>query len=264
MSKVKSAIFEGGVSHKRLGPKPHRLRYSVFSLLLDLGEIDRLDRRLRLFSRNRFNLFSFFDKDFGAGTGDVDGHVRGLLRDNGIDIGQGRIALLSYPRVLGYVFNPLSVYFCYGEDGALRAINYEVSNTFGERRSYLIPVSQGTGNQIHQKCAKALYVSPFLKSGGAYAFHVEPPGERVRVAITYRDGAKPLLKALFHGERRPLGDRQLLSVALRYPMLTWKVISAIHFEALRLWLKGVRAEKRKPSEPYAVSFEPAKDGGAQR
>jgi len=264
MSEFNSAIFEGEVSHKRLGPKTHRLCYSVFSLLLDLGEIERLDRRLRLFSRNRFNLFSFFDKDFGAGSGDIDGHVRAILRDNGLDIGRGRIALLCYPRVLGYVFNPLSVYFCYGEDGALRAINYEVSNTFGERRSYLIPVGEGAGNQIYQECEKALYVSPFLKPSGAYVFHVEPPGKRVRVGITYRDGAKPLLKALFHGERRPLSDRQLLSLALRYPLMAWKVISGIHFEALRLWLKGVRVEKRHPTEPYAVSFEPANDRAPER
>ena len=264
MSQLNSAIFEGEVSHKRLGPRLHRLRYRVFTLLLDLGEIDRLDHRLKLFSRNRFNLFSFFDKDYGDGGGDIDQHIRGLLRDNGLEIGRGRIALLCYPRVLGYVFNPLSVYFCYGEDGALRAINYEVSNTFGERHSYLIPAPEEAGKQIHQKCAKALHVSPFLKTSGSYAFQVEPPGNRVRVGITYRDGGKPMLKALFRGLRRPLSDRQLLAMALRYPLVTWKVIGGIHFEALRIWLKGVRAEKRQPTKPYAVSFEPANDRGGER
>ena len=264
MTGIRSAIFEGEVGHKRLGPKPHRLRYRVFSILLDLGELDRLDGSLRLFSRNRFNLFSFFDADHGAGGGSIEQHIRGLLRDNGLDTGTGRIALLCYPRVLGYVFNPLSIYFCHFEDGTLAAINYEVSNTFGERRSYLIAVHEAADGQIFQKCTKALYVSPFLRSSGAYTFHIEPPGKRIRVGITCREGSEPILKALFCGARRPFTDGKLLQLALRYQLVTLKVIGGIHFEALRLWLKGLRVRQREPGPSYAVSFVPDSEKGAKK
>ena len=138
-----SSVYFGTVLHQRLRPVRHELSYRVFSLLLDLDEIPALAARLRLFSHNRFNLFSFHDRDHGARRpGPSRLHIEGQLARAGIALDGGAIRLLCFPRVLGYVFNPLSIYFCHHRDGELRAILYEVKNTFGEQHGYLIPVSQ--------------------------------------------------------------------------------------------------------------------------
>lgn len=254
MSAPASAIYAGEVVHKRLRPRRHRLRYSVFSTLIDLSELPDLDRRLRLFSWNRFNLFSFHEADHGPGrAGGLEAHIRALLAERDLDIGRGRIALLCYPRVLGYVFNPLSVYFCHDEESGLRAIVYEVSNTFQERCSYVVPVPGDAGSTIFQSCRKQLYVSPFLSHGGRYTFHIDPPGQRTAVGVTVREGGGPVLKAHFSGRRQPLTDGTLLRALVRYPLMTWKVIAAIHVEALKLWLKGLRTTARPKAVRYAVA-----------
>ncbi|MGI9382579.1 MAG: DUF1365 domain-containing protein [Methyloligellaceae bacterium] len=261
MSTPASAIYVGEVVHKRLRPRWHHLRYSVFSALIDLSELPELDRRLRLFSWNRFNVFSFHDADHGPGRAEgLEAHMRALLAEHGLDIGGGRIRLLCYPRLLGYVFNPLSVYFCHGEDGSLGAIVYEVSNTFHERCSYVVPVRESAGGTIFQACRKQLYVSPFLSHVGRYTFHIEPPGRRTTVGVTVRDGDGPLLKTHFIGRRRPLTDGTLLRALLRYPLMTWKVTGAIHLEALKLWLKGLRTTARPKAARYAVKSVDAGEG----
>lgn len=261
MSSPASAIYVGEVVHKRLRPRLHHLRYSVFSALLDLSELSELDRRLRLFSWNRFNLFSFHDADHGPGCArGLEAHVRALLAEHGLDIRGGRIRLLCYPRVLGYVFNPLSVYFCHREDGSLSAIVYEVSNTFKERRSYVVPVGESAGGTIFQACPKQLYVSPFISGFGHYTFHIDPPGRRTTVGVTVRDRNGPLLKAHFSGRRRLLTDGTLLRALFRYPLMTWKVIAAIHVEGLKLWLKGLRATERAKTARYTVTFVGPGDG----
>ena len=134
-----SAIYAGLVTHLRLRPRRHALRYRLFQLLIDLDDLPKLDRHLRLFSRGRFNLISFHDKDHGDGRGDLRAYVEGVLKDAAIPFDGGAIRILCLPRVLGYVFNPISLYFCHARSGALRAILYEVNNTFGQRHSYLFP-----------------------------------------------------------------------------------------------------------------------------
>ena len=160
-----SALYRGGVTHRRLRPRDHRLNYRVFWLLLDLAEIDDLDRRLRLFSRNRFNLLSFHDRDHGDGSGAaLRPQVEAWLERAGVALEGGPIRLLTMPRVLGYVFNPISLYYCHRADGRLAAVVYEVTSTFGVRHAYVIPVpveDQAAG-LIRQGAAKALYVSPFM------------------------------------------------------------------------------------------------------
>ncbi|MGH6967203.1 MAG: DUF1365 domain-containing protein [Phenylobacterium sp.] len=254
-----SFLYRGAVMHQRRRPKPHRLSYRVFWLLLDLAEIDDLDRQLRLFSRGRTNLLSFHDRDYGDGSGaSLRPQVEDWLRRADIDIGAGPIRLLTMPRVLGYVFNPISLYYCHEIDGRLAAVIYEVTSTFGERRAYVIPlpVEDQQAGRIRQGAAKALYVSPFLSMDMAYEFRGHAPGARLDLAITGLDAEGPLITAVMSGERRPLEDRDLLVAAVAVPLLTLKVIAAIHWEALKLWLKGAPLTRRPPTVGAPVAVPP--------
>ena len=247
---VASVLYVGHVMHRRTRPRAHRLRYRLFSLLLDLDEIDRLAQRLRLFSRNRFNLFAFHDRDYAAGTREpLRAQVERHLAAAGLDLGGGSIRLLTMPRILGFAFNPLSVYFCHDRNGALRAILYEVNNTFGQRHSYLIPVGDRRDGIVRQHCDKRLYVSPFMAMGMDYRFRIGLPGENVAIHITGSDGEGPLIVASFSGKRRELTDGALMRAFLSYPLLTLKVIAGIHWEALLLWAKGVQLQER-PAPPH--------------
>ena len=240
----RSALFAGHVVHQRTRPKPHRLRYSVFYLALDLEEASAVGAALRLFSVNRFNLFSFHERDHGDGSSlPLLEQIRTKLRAAELDAG-GAIVLMTMPRMLGYAFNPLSLYFCYRKDGALAAILYEVNNTFGQRHTYLIPAIPDADGLVRQESAKSLYVSPFLDTDMSYAFVTAPPKERVAISIIARDAQGPVLIARLLANRVPLADRTLLRALLAYPFLTLKVVAAIHWEALRLWLKGVRLTAR--------------------
>jgi DUF1365 family protein len=236
---MNSALYAGVVVHSRLRPKKHRLTYRVFSLLVDLDEIEPLARRLKLFAHNRAGLFSLHDKDHGAGDGNLRGWVDAQLGAAGVSLAAPRITLLCYPRIFGYVFNPLTVWFCSDGD-VLRAILYEVHNTFGERRTYVIRVGDG-GGVVEQTCAKDLYVSPFIPMQAGYAFHIEPPDDRVLVRIDESDAEGLLLRASFSGKRGELTDGALLRAFFAYPLMTLKVTAAIHWEGLKLWLKGVPA-----------------------
>ena len=235
---TRSALYEGWVMHRRLRPRVHRFKYRVFSLLLDLDDLPALDSRLRLFSWNRWNLFSFHDRDHGpAGTRDMRGWIDAQLEGAGIAPG-GAKRLLCYPRILGYTFNPLSVWFCDDEQGAPKAIIYEVHNTYDEGHCYVFPV---TGDALSRHdCAKDFYVSPFLSKDHRYHFRITPPDEKVAVAINETQGGDTILNASFAGAHRDLTDRALLSVFFRYPLMTLKVVVAIHYEAVRLMLKGIR------------------------
>lgn len=247
-----SAIYIGHVAHLR--PGKHRLRYSVFMLALDLDEIPALDARLTCFSHNRFNLLSLFDRDHGDGRDEPIRHrIEAKLRDADIAWDGGRIVLLTMPRLLNYVFNPLSVYFCYRRNGDLAALAHEVSNTFGERHFYILPPSSASDGQITQRCDKAFFVSPFLEMDLRYEFQVTPPGARAVVAMTVKRGDDIALTASFAGERYDLTDANLLRAWAGNPLMTLKVIAGIHWEALKMWAKGVRylgrARPANPSEP---------------
>lgn len=254
MSTMACCAYAGMVVHKRLVPTLHAFSYRVFSLSLDVDEIDHLARSLRLFSRNRWNLLSFHDRDHGNRDGTpVASHVRAVLRAAGLEYASGRITLLCYPRLLGFVFNPLSVYFCYRQDGHLGAIVYEVSNTFRERKSYVIPVAQDDGRVIAQSCAKEMYVSPFTSRSGRYGFRVLPPGKTVVVGVDFSSGEGPVLKTHFRGERRNLSDWTIVGLVARHPLMTFKVVVGIHMQATRLWLKGVPLVERHVSPAYSFT-----------
>ena len=255
MSKeLTSAIYVGKVMHQRLRPRRHKLSYRMFSLLLDIDEIDGLAGRLRLFSRNRFNLFSFHDADHGdRACVSLRAHVERHLAAAGLQSG-GAIRLFSMPRILGYVFNPISIYFCHRRDGQLQAILYEVNNTFGQRHSYLIPANAEEGNIVEQRCEKRFFVSPFMGLDMDYGFRVGLPAKDMSVRITGSDGEGAMIVAAFTGEREELSDKALLRIFLSHPLLTLKVVAGIHWEAARLWLKGIQLHERPAAPGSPVTY----------
>jgi DUF1365 family protein len=245
---LSSAIYRGTVVHDRRRPKRHRLRYAVFYLLLDLDELAALDRRYRLFGFNRRAPLAFYDRDHGPADGTaLRPWVDARLRDAGLEPDGGAVKLLCLPRMLGYVFNPLSIYFCYRDDGGLQAILYEVCNTHGERHTYVIPAPQRDRPVVRQSCAKTLYVSPFIDMDATYQFRVVPPGDTVRVTIREEDREGPILAASFSGTRTELDGLSLARCIAAFPFLTFKVIVAIHWEALQLLLRGFRVFRHTPA-----------------
>jgi DUF1365 family protein len=247
--------------HRRLRPRRHEFAYRGFWFVFDIDEIDALARRLPLFSRNRFNLFSFYDRDYGDRSGvalreQIERHMTaaGMAPDG------GAILLLTLPRMLGYVFNPLSVYFLHAAGGGLRAILWEVSNTFGARHAYLIPVADPGASAIRQACAKRLHVSPFLDMDMTYEFRVTLPAARTLVSIIGSDAGGAMLVAAMNGERRELTDGALLRAFARVPFMTLKVMAAIHWEALWIWGKGVAFRPSPPPPETAVTLMPEARG----
>lgn len=241
-----SALFLGEVMHARARPRRHRMNYRVFSLLLDFDELKAISASSCLFGYNRSAILSFWDTDHGDGSaGGLRAWIEARLREaDRLEEGMS-IRVLCYPRMFGYVFNPLTVYFCHASGGALRAILYEVCNTFGERHTYVIPVEDGATGPVRQGCAKELYVSPFMPMACSYRFHIEPPGDKVLVRIDESDAEGPLLIASFSGRREPMSDRSLMRALIRYPLMTLKVTVGIHIEALRIWWKGIPVHRHR-------------------
>ncbi|MGV1761823.1 DUF1365 domain-containing protein [Rhizobium sp. A22-96] len=260
-----SALFPGHVTHARLKPKQHRLSYRIYSLLIDLDELDEIDRRLRLLSIDRFNLFSFYRKDRGDRSGsDLKRQVEQRMREAGIEPDGGAIRLLTMPRLLGWAFNPLSVFFCYARDESLKAILWEVDNTFGERHGYMIPVEAGSGSEIVQHCDKAFYVSPFMDMDLRYKFRVSPPDELLSIRIETFDRDGIVMTARHVARRTALTDKALLKAFFAIPFLTLRVVGGIHWEALKIWLKGIRlrVHPTPPQEPVSFVRPPYADGKA--
>ena len=257
-----SALYPGHVSHVRLKPRFHRLNYRIYSLLLDLDELDQLDHRLKWFSVDRFNLFSFHRRDRGDGSGrDLKGQVERAMRAAGVEPDGGPVRLLTMPRLLGWAFNPLSTYFCYRRDDTLVAILWEVDNTFRQRHAYMIPVEGiGDDGEIVQQCDKALYVSPFMEMDLTYRFRVRPPRENLSIRIDTSDAEGKVLAARHVACKKELTDRALLGAFFTIPLLTLRVVAGIHWEALKIWLKRVRLVSRPapPDEPVSVVRLPAR------
>ena len=250
-----SFIYNGQVIHKRFKPKQHFFKYNVFSLLLDLSEIDELDKKISFFSYNKFNLISFFDKDHGERNGNsLVEWVKFNLKKIGIDTINIKIKLLCYPRIFGYVFNPLSIFFVYDRNSKLIAILYEVKNTFGEQHTYVFKASS-YNNNIENNCEKKFYVSPFMDLSSKYFFKILDPNKKLSIIINQSDNQGKLLYASQDGIRSELNSKNLIFSYFRHPLMTFKIISAIHFEALRLWMKGIKLVKKEKKIKNNISIE---------
>lgn len=242
-----AALYFGQVMHARLKPIGHRFSYRVMSLLIDLDRLEAADRQSPLFGVNRAALYSFSESDHGERDGSrLRLYVQRRATELGIDLTGGRVWLLCYPRLLGYTFNPLSVYFCHRAGGELALIIYEVRNTFGDIHAYVLPVKPGELSDagVRQQQEKLFYVSPFIAMAMRYHFRVSPPGERVKLRILETDREGPLLAATFSGRRRALTTAALLRSFFSLPLVTVKIVAAIHWQALRLWIKGARLVPR--------------------
>ena len=238
-----AALYFGDVMHARLKPMGHRFSYRVMSLLIDLGRLDAADRQSRLFGVNRAALYSFHEADHGDRDGTpLPQFAQRRAREHGLDLTGGRVLLLCYPRLLGYTFNPLSVYFCYLACGRLALMIYEVRNTFGDIHCYALPVNSADESVagIRQQQDKLFYVSPFVEMAMRYHFRVSPPSDTVKLRILETDREGPLLAATFNGRRHALTGAALLRSFIALPLLPFKIIAAIHWEALRLWCKGAK------------------------
>jgi len=255
MKGLNSSLYTCRIAHRRSRPRRHHLSYGAFYMLLDLDELERIDEESRWFSHNRFNVLSFHDADHGPGSGTpLRPWIENQLDHAGVELDGGRIEVLCLPRILGYAFNPLTVYYCHNPAGNIRAILYEVNNTFGERHTYLFPIESDDGRLLRHDCAKRFHVSPFMDVAGRYHFRTRQPGDTLFLHIHQTDEDGPLLDAWVRGERESLTDRRLVEKLWRYPLLTVKVIAGIHWEALKLWLKGVGLRSRPAAPEQAVTI----------
>lgn len=250
-----TGIYTGLVVHRRLRPKTHLLRYRVFTLLLDLDHLGEIPDDAGLLKINRLGLISFYERDHGDGRREgLRRWVNERLMGAGIeDPSKLSVRVLCYPRILGFVFNPLTVYFCDNADNETVALLYEVNNTMGERHTYVIPVTGDKTPPIRQECTKAMYVSPFTPMQGRYSFRILPPADSVTVGIQQSNSEGPLLNASFTGDWSPLSNRNLVTALVRHPLMTAKVIAGIHVEAFKLWRKGIPFFKHEPQKNGSVS-----------
>jgi uncharacterized protein len=259
---IEPGLYVGSVMHRRSRPVQRRFEYRVFWLVLDLDRLPETMSALKLMSVERFNLLSFYARDYADGRdGPLRDKVAALATAAGF-AADGPMLLMTMPRVLGYVFNPISVFFCHDACERLTAIVWEVSNTFGGRHSYVIGVDDPDAMVQRQRCQKELHVSPFIGMDIEYRFRLARRGERLTIGIADHDRDGLLMSAAMTAERRPLTDRAVLAAFARAPFETAKVTAAIHWQALRLWLKGVRfldgpAGDDKSIGRHSASAEPA-------
>jgi len=249
-----STIYEGKVIHRRFKPKEHFFKYNVFSLLIDIEELEIIRNTIKIFSYNKFNIISFFDKDHGPRDGtSIKQWILKNLKDIGINNDKIKIKLLCYPRILGYVFNPLSVFFIYDQNSQLIAILYEVKNTFGEQHTYIFKTDDK--KIITNNCIKKFHVSPFIEMECHYYFRVLKPSDKISVIIDQKDKDGKLLYASQDGKAKEFNEKNLLISYISHPLMTFKIIAAIHYEALKLWIKGVKIIKRKFKIKNNISIE---------
>ena len=250
---MNSCIYNGIVTHKRFKPVEHFLKYKTFSFLIDLDEVKKLDEKNFIFSHNKFNIYSFYDKDHGDRDGKpLKEWVSKILRKFNINKNINKIKLLCYPRIFGYVFNPLSIFYCY-ENNKLRVIFYEVKNTFNEQHTYIFKVNGS--DEVQQFCKKKFYVSPFMDMDTDYNFKISEPTEKLYVSIKQNDKDGTVLTATQTGEKKKFKSKQLILNFFKYPLMTVKIIGAIHFEAFNLWKKGAIYRGREKKIKNNISYE---------
>jgi len=252
---ARSALYRGAVTHRRLAGPDHGFRYALYMCLLDLDELDELDRELRLFGHNRRRPLGFYDADhLGGGDAPLRDSLEALFERERVRWPGGRVELLTHCRVLGYAFNPISVFYCYGAGDTLEAVVAEVNNTFGDRHPYVLPVEDG---RVVWRRKKLMHVSPFFSMAGSYHFELPAPGPRLEAVVDLLRSDRTELSARLSLERQPLDDAHVARALVRYPLVTLKVVAAIHWEALRLWRKGAPFWSQPPYDPEAARGEPS-------
>jgi uncharacterized protein len=239
-------MYEGHVVHERRTQLRNLFRYSVYMWLVDLDELDQLDRRLWAFGHNRRALTTIRARDhLGDPRRPIKANLLAYLDGHGIDLQGGRVALLTNARVLGYVFNPLSVFYCHQADGELRCVVAEVHNTYGERHCYLLE----PGERGRVETGKEFYVSPFLTVDGRYRMSVPAPDEHLSVQMALHQDDRRVFSASLTGRRLPLTNATVARMLVRHPLMTARVTSLIHMQGVKLWLRGAARVPRPPHSP---------------
>ena len=247
------SIYDGAVVHRRVRPVDHRLEYRVFALALDVERLEETAAGLKLFSIDRFNLFCLRQRDHGHRDGrTIAAFAREQVAAYGMEGEVARIVMLAYPRILGYAFNPITVYWCLGADERPRLMIYEVRNTFGEHLTYVLRAGEEHDGTWTHATPKRFGVSPFNDVSGDYSFHVTKPGETMTMGVALRDAGGALIRTHFRAAREPLSDRSLWRMFVAHPMMTAKVVAGIHVEAAKLWRKGLRMAQWTPTPKEPV------------
>jgi DUF1365 family protein len=245
-----AALYAGRVAHIRHAPFRHRFDYRIWMMAVDLDRIDEVARNSRFFSHNRAGLIALYDKDHGQRDGSsLRAFAEDALRRCGLMAFAEKIVFVTTPRLLGYAFNPISFYFCYDAGGVLGAVLHQVKNTFGDQIGYIMPV-QG-GGPIRQSAAKRMHVSPFFDMQGGYRFALTAPGDKLTVSIQYGAAEGKRLTATMRLETVPWSDRSLLRLLLQMPFAPMKVMLAIHWQAVKLFIRGAKFH-RTPRETHAT------------
>ncbi len=241
---MNSSLYHCLVMHHRFSPKVHKFHYRTFMWCFDLDELDELHQKSWFFSRNRFNLFSFWDKDHLLKSGEkevskikTETEVKAYLKINNIDLGEGKIYLITNLRTLGYLFNPVSFYYCFNEQNEPVAAIAEVGNTYYEMKTFMLGHFENDAFELRTK--KHFYVSPFTKLDDEFDFKLKLPSNKLNIKIDdYREGEKFFISTLT-GEQKALNNWSIIGAFIRFPFHTLQVIVLIHWQAFKLWVKKV-------------------------
>jgi len=252
---MNSSLYKATVMHNRMKPKQHRFHYNVFMFYIDLDEVEMLRKKLWMFSINKFNFFSLRDNehlqlpiDNPDQTKSVKEQITIYLSDNRISIGKGKIMLLTNLNILGYNFNPVSFYYCFDEEGKSKCVIAEVANTFGEIKPYLLTQQHLSGANYHLNTTKYFYVSPFIDHDTNFDFNLQVPAEKLNIRIDDYKNEERFFISTLTGTRKPLNNTRLLWYSIRFPFITLKIITLIHWNAVLLYMKKLPFHRKDANQ----------------